>query len=103
MKLTIAQRIQLEAFIGQQKGTISQIRSYGRILDEIGIKDSDGVKAIQMPGGFVRFEFDSASDEPAEFSVKQQDRELLKAALESWSGFQPSDAQWLDAVLGEVD
>jgi hypothetical protein len=102
MNLTIAQRIQIENFVGRQKGTVSQIRSFNRILDEIGIKDSEGVKRLQLPGGFVRFEFDPASDEPIEFNLKPQDAQLLRVSLESWDGFQPADMGWLEAVLCQV-
>lgn len=102
MKLTKEQRIQLEIFINQQKGSVGQVRSFMRILDAIGLGDEDDVKRVDLPGGLVRFEWDRERDEPKEFELKQQDRDLLKSSLEAWSGFSAADLRWLDPILDQV-
>lgn len=111
--LNYAQRINLHALLGAQRGpTLDDTRAFWRLQDQIGLSDEEkkqiDYKVVAIPGGASVPQWDiekSAHAEPAGFELAPDGLARIERAIKEWQpGFFASvDRIWLEPLLRQFE
>lgn len=101
MTLSITQRIQLLAVLGDQRGSVSRTREILGIMKSLDLSDAEkrSVNYVQHVNGSVAW----SEPEPITdtFDLTTRERLVLREAIDS-STFRPADMVWLEGVLEQL-
>jgi len=105
LTLSVLQRIQLKALVGQQQGRAADIRLFTRIIDKLELNEEEQKRCsfqsttIESLGQIkVTWDETATFDTQIEFNGEEYGR--IRALLETWHLFTKSDMDtWLKGVL----
>jgi hypothetical protein len=105
MKLTLdhVQRLNLHALLGAQRADVGSIRAIWAVQDKLAL-DAAEEKAIELrreaAGGAERTVWNPALSLPVK-ELEFTDAEIIRirAAIDSWDAYSPSDRRWLEPLL----
>jgi hypothetical protein len=100
--MTMTQRLQCEAILGQQQGNVSQIRTMLEILKKTALSE-DERKAldIKFENGSMLWKEDPA-EVPVEIALDDAEAAKLKEVLTTWPSIRTFDMRWLDPLLEQL-
>lgn len=110
MKLTLdhTQRLNLHSIIGNQRGTVDDIRLCWRIQDQITLSAEEKTQIsfrIEQSNGNQIASWDLAKTSPADFEFAAEEYARIAKAIKGWEpGFAVGgDRLWLEPLLGQLE
>lgn len=109
MKLTLdeTQRLNLHLMLGNQRGTVNEIRAFWKLQDLIALSDKDKerieFKTIQNNGNTTT-SWNSTLVKPLEFKFNEDELAHITKMFREWQhGFSAFDRIWLEPLLAQLD
>jgi hypothetical protein len=108
VELTLAQRLRLALLIGEQKGTVAQIRLWSAVLGKLDLsrqeRDEIGFRTTELPDGRVAMQWDPERARAAKpIALENEEARAVSALVASHPGFAPADLEWVDTLLRALD
>jgi hypothetical protein len=109
LALDFTQRLNLYALIGQQRGSLNDIRLFWKLQDKIDLtaeeKKEINWRTMQMDGtGQEQVVWDLVANEPREFNFTSEENDRLEKALNEWQpGFIAAERRWLEPLLAQLE
>ena len=108
VELTLEQRLRLSFLIGEQKGTVSQIRLWSGVLGKVELsaeeREAIVLRTVELPDGRASMQWhQSAAQVARAIALENDEARAVSALLASHPGFAPADLAWVDALLHSLD
>lgn len=102
-----SQRLNLHLMMGQQRGTLNEIRVFWKVQDKIALSDEDRThidfKVVQNNGNSVT-SWNQLKVTPQEFEFSSEELDNLIKMFKEWQyGFTAIDRTWLEPLLAQLD
>lgn len=108
LKLSVLQRIQLKALVGQQQGRAADIRLFTRIIDKLELNEEEQAKCSYQSHtieslGQIKVVWDPTASFEADIELNGEEHGRLRGLLETWHLFTKNDMDsWLKGVLEQL-
>ena len=102
LELTITQRLNISAVIGQQTGNAGEIFRFGSILDKVEISDDEKKEINLRAEGSIMFWDSDKAALAREVDLSGEDVSALSRVLKEWKNFAARDRDWLKPLLEAI-
>ena len=103
LEFSIRQRIFLEVLLGQQRGSVEDIKVFYDIHKKVKLEDKESFLRSLPSGELIIVEVSAAAAGFEKIELEKEERKKLYDLIKTHKGFSPNDLEWVLPIKKQLE